>query len=54
MGNTSEMPECQNCGAFVSKQFVRVMVPEDLDAPRVCPECPDIMRDGSEIREKKA
>lgn len=48
------MPECQNCDAHVTEQYVRVFAPDGLDAPRVCPHCEDMTRDGPGIREKKA
>ena len=44
------MPECQNCGAFVTEQYQRVFTPDDEDAPRVCPNCDDMIRDGAEVR----
>lgn len=49
----SGMPECQNCGGFVTEQYVRVFAPSGMeaDAVRVCPQCPDKLRDGAEIRE---
>jgi len=47
------MPNCQNCGGHVTDRYVRVFTPEDLDAPRVCPNCPDLTRDGNTVREKK-
>lgn len=40
------MPECQNCGSHVSDQYVRVSVPEHLEAPRTCPHCPDAVSEG--------
>jgi hypothetical protein len=48
-----KMPNCQNCGGHVTDRYVRVFTPEDLDAPRVCPNCPDLTRDGNTVREKK-
>lgn len=40
------MPDCQNCGSFVTREYVRVFAPEDVeDGVRVCPECPDKIRD---------
>lgn len=45
------MPECQNCGSVVSKQFVRVFSPNEDHGPRVCPHCPDKVRDGREVRD---
>ena len=48
------MPECQNCGDFVTERYVRVFTPEEFDAPRVCPNCEDKLRDGAEIREARS
>jgi hypothetical protein len=45
------MPECQNCGGFVTEQYVRVFAPSEMETVRVCPQCPDKLRDGAEIRE---
>jgi NAD-dependent SIR2 family protein deacetylase len=45
------MPECQNCGAFVTRQYVRVFAPNGRENPRVCPDCENKVRDGAEIRE---
>lgn len=44
------VPECSNCGAFVSRAYMRVLVPEDLSDPRVCPFCEDRIRDGAGVR----
>lgn len=33
------MPECQHCGSHVTKRFVRVRLPEDMDQPMRCFEC---------------
>lgn len=41
----SAQPRCQNCGERVSRQYVRVFAPDGLDNPRVCPSCPDMVRD---------
>jgi len=40
---------CQNCGAHVSRSYADVFTPEDVEQPRVCPCCPDKIRehDGS-------
>lgn len=39
------MPECRNCGAFVSKRYVRVRSRDDGEAGvSVCPHCPDRTR----------
>ena len=46
--------ECQNCGSHVDRQFVRVFEPEDEEAPRVCPNCEDLIRDGNSVRRKRA
>lgn len=48
------MPECQNCGSFVTAQYVRVFTPNEVDEPRVCPNCPDRLRDGAEVREARS
>ena len=48
------MPECQNCGSFVTKDYVRVFTPSDTADPRVCPACEDMIRDGAEIREARS
>lgn len=47
------MPTCQNCGAFVTQEYARVFTPNDVDEPRVCPNCPDKIREGAEIREAR-
>ncbi|SFB80417.1 hypothetical protein SAMN05444422_102102 [Halobiforma haloterrestris] len=44
------MPECQNCGAFVTDAYARVFTPRGVDDPRVCPDCQDKIRDGAEVR----
>ncbi|WP_438268181.1 DUF7563 family protein [Halocatena salina] len=45
------MPQCQNCDAFVSRQYARVFTPNDVSNPRVCPNCEDKVRDGNSVRE---
>ena len=45
------MSECQNCGGFVTEQYVRVFAPSGMETVRVCQNCPDKLRDGAEIRE---
>lgn len=47
------MPECANCGSHVTEQYVRVFTPNEYDAPRACPNCEDMTRAGSEVRETK-
>lgn len=46
------MPECQNCGSWVTEDYVRVFVPEEVHEPRACPHCPDMIREDGEVREK--
>ncbi|WP_440008913.1 DUF7563 family protein [Halomicrococcus sp. SG-WS-1] len=48
------MPECQNCGSFVTARYARVFTPPDVERPRVCPSCNDKVRDGADIRETRA
>lgn len=48
------MPECQNCGEYVTSDYVRVFTPDGTDEPRVCPFCPDKLRDGAEVREARS
>ena len=48
------MPECQNCGAFVTAAYARVFTPSGIDEPRVCPQCEDKIRDGAEVRQARS
>lgn len=48
------MPKCDNCGSFVTTEYVRVFAPEEMDNPRVCPSCEDKVRDGNDVREARA
>jgi len=48
------MPNCQNCGSFVTEAYVRVFTPEADDARRVCPDCEDKIRDGADVREARS
>lgn len=48
------MPECLNRGSFVTEAYVRVFMPTDVEGPRVCPDCEDLIRDGAEIREARS
>jgi len=48
------MPECQNCGAFVTEQYVRVFTPTGNAGPRVCPYCEDKLRDGATVRDARS
>lgn len=47
------MPECQNCGSFVTETYARVFTPTEVEQPRVCPHCEDKLRDGAEIRKAR-
>lgn len=48
------MPNCQNCGSFVTGAYARVFTPKGIDEPRVCPECTDKIRDGADVREARS
>jgi len=48
------MPTCQNCESFVTTDYVRVFTPNDVDRPRVCPACEDLVRDGADVRKARA
>ncbi|WP_438268171.1 DUF7563 family protein [Halocatena salina] len=48
------MPECQNCGAFVTRAYARVFTPIGVQNPRVCPNCEDKIRDGASVREARS
>ncbi|MBB6646814.1 DUF7563 family protein [Halobellus ruber] len=48
------MPTCENCGSFVTAEYVRVFAPNGMDSPRVCPNCEDKVRDGADVREARA
>jgi hypothetical protein len=48
------MPSCQNCGGFVTEQYVRVFAPDGFEEPRVCPNCEDKLREKGEIREARS
>ena len=48
------MPECQNCGAFVTADYARVFTPNGIDKPRVCPQCEDKIRDGADVRQARS
>ena len=47
------MPECQNCGGFVTDAYVRVFAANGLENPRVCPDCADRVRAGADVREAR-
>lgn len=44
------MPTCQNCEAHVTERYARVFTPRDVDHPRACPNCPDMVRSGATVR----
>lgn len=44
------MPRCQNCESHVTPEYVRVFAPDGADAPRTCPNCRELVRDGSTVR----
>ncbi|MFC7136945.1 DUF7563 family protein [Halobaculum litoreum] len=48
------MPECTNCGGFVTERYVRVFAPDGLENVRVCPNCEDKLRDGADVREARS
>jgi hypothetical protein len=48
------MPECQNCGSFVTEAYARVFTPPGEEDPRVCPDCEDKIRDGAQIRKARS
>lgn len=45
------MPICENCGAHVTSQYVRVIFPSDVTDPPACHHCPNMTREGGEFRE---
>ena len=46
--------ECQGCGSHVHQDLVRVLEPDEETAPRCCPNCEDLIRDGNSVRKKRA
>ena len=50
----STMFECLNCGAFVTERYVRVFAPTGMETVRVCPDCPDMLREKGQVREAKS
>jgi hypothetical protein len=44
------MYECQNCQSHVTAKYAKVFTPPNVDEPRVCPNCTDMVRTGSEVR----
>jgi hypothetical protein len=48
------MPAYENCGGFVTEQYVRVFAPSEMDSVRICPNCPDLLRENGKVREAKS
>lgn len=48
------MPECRNCGAFVTEKYVKVFAPVGMETVRVCPYCEDKVRDGANVRDARS
>lgn len=48
------MAECNNCGSFVTEDYLRVFAPEEADGVQACPRCEDMVRNGSSVREARA
>jgi len=48
------MPTCQHCGSHVTKDYVRVFAPDGEEAPRVCPNCQTMIRDGATVRRARS
>lgn len=44
------MPRCENCDSFVTQTYVRVFGLPGEGSVRVCPNCEDIIRDGTDVR----
>jgi hypothetical protein len=53
-GGGVTMPTCQNCESFVTTQYAKVFTPPSEEEPRVCPHCPDKLRDGATVREARS
>ncbi|WP_254534946.1 DUF7563 family protein [Halomarina litorea] len=48
------MPECENCDAVVTEEYVKVFAPRGMDTVRVCPHCEDKLRDGADVRKARS
>lgn len=48
------MAKCESCGEFVTEQYVRVFAPTGMNTVRVCPNCPDMVREGGNVRKAKS
>lgn len=47
------MPHCENCGAFVTRRYVRVFSTNGSDSVEACPDCPDKIRRNGKPTEKR-
>ena len=49
------MREYMNCGSEVTADYARVFSSDDVDGVRVCPSCPDLIREknGTRMRRDK-
>ena len=45
------MPDCENCGGWVTDQYARVFSPPETHGVRVCPNCEDKLREKGQVRE---
>lgn len=48
------VPDCSNCEGFVTQQYVNVFAPTGETSVRVCPNCEDLVRDGSGVRKARS
>ena len=49
------MGECENCGGYVSHDYIRVFAPEGREnSVRMCVNCDDLVRDGNDVRTARA
>jgi hypothetical protein len=46
------MPTCNNCGSHVTQRYVDVFS-TDGEGVECCPNCPDMVRDGSEVHQRR-
>lgn len=47
------MPRCDNCDAYVSADYARVLEP-DGETVRACPRCPDKVRVDGRVRDARS
>lgn len=45
------MPDCANCGGWVTDQYARVFAPPGIRGVRVCPNCEDKLREKGQVRQ---